>query len=95
MPSLGGCFSIAAPIAIAGMETASYVNTEKFLTDHIASAVTDEDCSAGNFEKSGGYCADADEVSPVASTHYCYRTLGSISCYTTPDPFGDGAQLVE
>ena len=92
--SLANCAGLAAPIVAAGMETASYVNTEKFALDHVLSIVSGKECSAGNVPDGESYCLD-DPVQAAAPVHYCYRTLGAITCYTEPDPYGDGAQLVE
>jgi len=96
---LGGCFGMSAPVLLAGADIASQVNTGKGLHDHVASAAMGEDCSTGRyFEDHGQYCVDPDAAVEIAAARpplYCYRSLAAVTCYDSPDPYANGAHLVE
>lgn len=82
--------------AMAGLSVVSYVETDKFLTDHLVSKMTGRDCAAANAIESGRMCKDRDTGVHVAEAPvYCYRTLGEITCYSTPDPYRSGVQTVQ
>jgi hypothetical protein len=91
--ALGGCSGTAA-IAMAGISAVSFAATEKFPTDHVASWVTGEDCSALEAERTGQYCRTEAEVAAAEAAArpgavpavYCYRTIGEITCQSEPDP---------
>ena len=99
--ALGGCSGTAA-IAMAGISATSFAMTDKFPTDHVASWVTGEDCSALQAEQTGEYCrtpeeiaaAEAAEKPGVAPAVYCYRTIGEIDCQSEPDPTAE-SRLVQ
>ena len=104
---LAGCDSTGA-LVVAGASIVSIVNTEKTLTDHAVSFITDEDCSLMHSANGEPYCQDPEEAArkeaQVAADRkaealltdptYCYRTLGAISCYREPDPLASGYALV-
>lgn len=89
---LAGCSGTAAVVA-GGASLATFINTDKFVTDHVASAATGMDCSSLNVTtKQGAYCKayqDPKAAALAAEQNYpfCYRTLGAITCYDQPDPF--------
>lgn len=74
-------------------EVVSLVATGKTATDHIVSMGTGKDCSTIRAKDEGQYCVSKNP--PIQRPDvYCYRTLGQVSCYREPDPYGDGAQAV-
>ncbi|MGH6954280.1 MAG: hypothetical protein ACREGL_08870 [Alphaproteobacteria bacterium] len=96
---LGGCFGMSATVLLAGADLASQVNTGKGLHDHVASAAMSEDCSTGRYlEDHGQYCVDPDAAAELAAARpalYCYPSLGAVTCYDSPDPYANGARLIE
>jgi hypothetical protein len=74
-------------------EVVSLVATGKTASDHIVSLSTGKDCSTIRAKDEGQYCVSKNP--PIQRPDvYCYRTLGQVSCYREPDPYGDGAQAV-
>jgi hypothetical protein len=79
---------------MAGISATSFAMTDKFPTDHVASWVTGEDCSALQAEQTGQYCrteaevaaAEAAAMPGAAPAIYCYRTIGESYCQNEPDP---------
>ena len=104
---LTGCDTTGA-LVVAGASIISVVNTEKTLTDHAVSFITDEDCSLMHSANGEPYCQDPEDIarkeaqlaadreaaSVLVDPAYCYRTLGAISCYHEPDPLASGYALV-
>ncbi|MBF0268379.1 MAG: hypothetical protein HQL44_07285 [Alphaproteobacteria bacterium] len=75
------------------VEVVSLVATGKTATDHVASLATGKDCSTIRAKDEGQFCVSRNP--PIQRPDvYCYRTLGQVSCYREPDPYGDGAQAV-
>lgn len=72
----------APPLALA--EAALIINTDKTLTDHIASMANDMDCSTLRAQKGGHYCMPRYENQPEVPALYCYRTLAAVTCYDRP-----------
>jgi len=75
---------------VAGASLASLIHTDKTLMDHAASYATDEDCSILHAAHNEAYCQayaseGPDALLAMTATHYCYRTLGGVSCYDRPD----------
>ncbi|MBT5414694.1 MAG: hypothetical protein HOH66_02625 [Rhodospirillaceae bacterium] len=90
--ALQGC--VAGSVALTGAEMASNITSDKTLVDHAASLVTGMDCSSIHSANGYSYCNDSDEENAAAPT-YCYRSLGAVTCYDRPDPYGDNATAVE
>ena len=93
--SLSGCAALAvAPAAAvyAGVEGISLNHTDKLMSDHVASAVTGQDCSFLKYKDTGNYCRSAAEIAAEDARSnrdlagYCYQTRGIVTCYDTPDP---------
>ena len=81
-------------VAIVGASLASFIHTDKFPTDYIGELATGKECntlSALKFRTP--FCQDPVQV--FQRPLYCYRSLGSIECYATPDPYGTGARRVQ
>ena len=95
MASLSGCAALAvAPAAAvyAGVEGISLNHTDKLMSDHVASAVTGQDCSFLKYKDTGNYCRSAAEIAAQEAIErrdlsaYCYRRRVGVACYDTPDP---------
>ena len=95
---LSGCVLTTAPgMALASIT--SVVTTDKTFGDHAVSLATGDDCSTVAYSQGRKYCVDDSQALTAADTaiygpsgHYgeigpfCYRTLGSVTCYNHPDP---------
>ncbi|MGB8275846.1 MAG: hypothetical protein WCF16_11350 [Alphaproteobacteria bacterium] len=80
-----------------GASAISYIETDKGITDHVMSNMMHKDCAANRLFKEGKMCRDDDSATLVAQQApvYCYRTLGEISCYASPDPYGARSEMVQ
>jgi hypothetical protein len=99
--SLSGCSGLgaSADTAVMGggtvaplmaLDGATVIMTDKTISDHLISIASGKNCSTVRTELGMHYCEE-DEPKGEAAV-YCYRTLGSISCFDRPQ---DGATLVE
>ena len=95
LANLTGCAALAATPAIAvyaGVEGIALNQTGKLASDHVVSAITGEDCSFLRYKDTGNYCRSAAEIAAAEAiarrdlSGYCYRRLGLVTCYSTPDP---------
>ena len=81
-------------VAIVGAGIASFIHTDRFPTDYIGELATGKQCDTLSALKFGTpFCHDPVQV--FQRPLYCYRSLGSIECYATPDPYGTGARRVQ
>ena len=83
------CDPATATVVLVGSSAASLAHTKKTIPDHIASWATGDDCSLVRYtEADGPYCLaeDAPAQADGEGGFTCYRTLGSIDCYSEPDP---------
>ncbi len=86
---LTACGGEVGMILIGGsMTSLSY--TKKTLLDHAISKYTEKNCSILNTARNQEYCqapglSEREKVAYMASTMYCYRTLGGVNCYDRPD----------
>jgi hypothetical protein len=94
LPVLGGCAGLSLAGVAATAEVASVVNTDRTLTDHVASNLTGQDCSTVKINTRGQYCVDPNAIPPAPPPVYCYRSLGDITCFNEPNPYADGAVQV-
>ncbi len=93
---LSGCGTSEALMASASIAT--FVQTDKTMTDHVVSYIYGEDCSVLYTEDGGDYCRDetygqADDK--VVQQSYCYRTIGGIDCYVQEDPKASEDQAIK
>jgi len=75
---------------IVGASLISLMETDKTLSDHMMSQFMNKDCSTKRLLDGGQkMCLDENGMTTVAQAvpTYCYRTLGKITCYTTPNPY--------
>ncbi len=94
---LVACDPATATMVIVGSSAASLAHTDKTLPDHVATWVTGEDCSLLRYsEEDGPYCQPEAQVemNPAETQVVCYRTLGAIDCYDTPDPKASSFTMV-
>lgn len=92
---LSGCESVATPLLALGGATATTINTNKLPTDHIADYFTGQDCNSVRQSKDGGPLCRPYELGVIEEPRYCYKSLGTITCYTEPDPYRDGRYYVQ
>jgi hypothetical protein len=92
---LSGCTAIAltpAAAVYAGVEGVALNQTGKLASDHVASAITGQDCSFLRYKDTGNYCRSAAEIAAQEAiarrdlSGYCYRRRGLVTCSETPDP---------
>ncbi|WP_339778638.1 hypothetical protein [uncultured Thalassospira sp.] len=74
------------------LDVVSIINTDKTIVDHIVSASTGRDCSTVRSSMGEPYCKTDPIPEPPL---YCYRTLASVTCYATPDPYNTGKRTVD
>lgn len=94
--ALAAC-SPAGTAALAGLSALSFLETDKFLSDHVISQATGKDCSTLHALEEGSFCKD-EEITVAEAAQapsYCYRTLGEITCYDGPNPHDPRSQLVQ
>lgn len=75
---------LAACASWAVVDGLAIIGTDKTLEDHVVSFSSGKNCSIVRTERGLTYCEE-DQVVPVAPI-FCYRTLGSVTCYDRPDP---------
>ncbi|MGB1025987.1 MAG: hypothetical protein ACPGYL_05475, partial [Rhodospirillaceae bacterium] len=68
--------------------------TDKTIIDHGASLITGKDCSTVRATDGGYYCEERLPDNTIVETRlYCYRSLGSIECYDSPQPYRENARV--
>ncbi len=92
---LASVLAVSAAVAacsnqMIALDAGSVMTTDKTLADHVVSWASGKDCSSVRWELGRTYCKE-DEPRPVAHV-YCYRTLGDVTCYDRPDPYGNQEQ---
>ncbi len=77
---------------VAQIQGAFVVGTDKTIEDHLISYTSGKDCSSIRKEKGLTYCVeDEPKITPNV---YCYKTLGSVTCYDRPNPLGGRQQKI-
>ena len=66
-----------------GATFVSVIQSEETMTDKALSWALDKNCSIFQIARGEQYC---QKSGPDIPEQYCYRTLGSITCYAEPDP---------
>jgi len=91
---LASCGTESAYLLGAGL--ANFVYTDQVPTDYVAQYASGKQCSLLKAIQDGGpLCRDSFTREIVEKPIYCYRTLGLPTCYSTPDPYGTGAQKIQ
>ena len=96
-----GILALGLALAACGTETlavasmATIINTDKLPSDYIAELTTGQDCNTIRASRDGGQvCRDPNAGQVYERPVYCYRTLGQITCYDKPEPYGASTRAV-
>ena len=92
---LSGCFDSGGihssliglkPIPMwMNVEVVSLATTKKTVMDHVATAMTGQDCSTPRAERgAGAYCVNWPDPPAPPPEEYCYATLARATCYAQP-----------
>ncbi len=79
-------------VLVGGVATAtSFAYTDKAPSEHVADMVTGLDCGVIHLEQGKKYCIDPEAEAELARERmapplYCYKTIGKVECFATPDP---------
>ena len=91
---LSACSGVSAYMAnfpaMMGIEGVTAAGTGKTIGDHMASFATGKNCSTVRKNTGRHYCEEDEMAMPRQI--YCYYTLGDVSCYAEPRPYG-GSQV--
>jgi hypothetical protein len=85
-------FALAACQTFFVAEGASVFASGKTASDHVVSLLSGKNCSVVRTERGLSYCIE-DQVF-IESRVFCYKTLGSVTCYNRPDPRRSTDQLM-
>jgi hypothetical protein len=91
LSACGPVMSTGVP-GLAQVDILTVMGTDKTVVDHVVSYSSGKNCSAVRLEKGQHYCEE-DEPR-IQQNIYCYNTLGSVTCYTKPDPYDGRHQKV-
>ena len=77
-------------VMVVGASMATLIHADKTVIDLAVSNYTEQNCSILHTARNEEYCqapelSEREKVAYMASTMYCYRTLGGVSCYDRPD----------
>lgn len=92
--ALAACGS--SSFLVLSSSVANFIQTDKMPTDYVAEWASGKECRALVAMKDGGpLCRKSfDPPRVYEKPVYCYRTLGSITCYDEPDPYRTSTQRV-
>lgn len=79
--------AVTVGTGLVALDIFSVVNSQKTLDDQVISLVSGKDCSTLRASHGGAYCEVRPDVRPlptVAQATYCYKSIGSVSCYGEP-----------
>ncbi|MEQ8666161.1 MAG: hypothetical protein RIC16_10570 [Rhodospirillales bacterium] len=84
--ALATCFAatLAGCETFAVAEGVSTVASGKTFSDHVVSFTSGKDCSTVRTEQGLTYCVE-DMPKVNQERIYCYRSLGDVVCYNSPD----------
>lgn len=74
--------------ALAAIDVATLIVTDKLMVDHIVSFVRQEDCSAVRASQGDTYCRPFRLAYTPPPEPFCYRSLATVNCFTEPNPYG-------
>ena len=87
--TLSACESMLVTPATALMASGAVViNTDRTPGDHLASYITGLDCDTIRASQDKGPHCRPPHEEIIEPPVYCYRTLGTIDCFRSPDPYG-------
>ena len=84
--ALPGCESLAL------IEGATAVTTGERFSDRVISLSSGKTCSTKRTAQGLTYCEEDEAVAPQST--YCYRSLGSVTCYERQPDFGASQQQI-
>jgi len=66
---------------------ANFVYTDRVPTDYVAEIASEQECNLlKSLKDEGPLCRESFDRVVYERPHYCYRTLGEITCYERRDP---------
>lgn len=74
--------------ALAAVELATLIVTDKTMVDHIVSYFLEEDCSSVRASLGDTYCRPIRLAYTPPPEPFCYRSLADVSCFSQPNPYG-------
>ena len=77
-------------LAIDGL---AVVTSGKTISDHIVSYGLEKNCSTIRRQTGQNYCEEDDFTTPEEI--YCYKSLGSVDCFESPQPYGQKTQTID
>ena len=88
--ALSGCFA-GPSVVMTGISVATFIHTDKTPIDHAMSHATEQDCATLHTVKKEPYCQSLpmdprERLAEMSTALHCYRTLGTVTCYTQRDP---------
>jgi hypothetical protein len=93
---IGGCsLATNAPVNMHGMmavDGMTVATTGKTISDHFVSYTTGKNCSTVRRQIGQNFCEEDDLSEPEEI--YCYKSLGDVNCFATPQPFGQGNKTI-
>ncbi|WP_147300906.1 hypothetical protein [Aestuariispira insulae] len=93
--SISAC-GVDQPFGLAATATTGFIMEDKLPTDYVAEAITGKDCSyIRRLDDGGPLCRSQDYGQVIEQPIYCYKSLGNVSCYRKPNPYGDGVLPVQ
>ncbi len=89
--ALSGCTGTEMVVVGAVATATSFAYTDKAPNEHVADLVTGLDCGVIHVENGRDYCIDPEADAELARQRmaaplYCYKTIGKVECFATPDP---------
>ncbi len=87
---------VAGSFYMISAQLASFIQSDKLPFDYLAEFASGKECRSIAAMRDGGpLCRDSfDEPRIYEKPIYCYRTIGTITCYSEPDPYKTNAEPV-
>lgn len=78
-------FFSACTTQFLATDVVSTMATDKTVSDHVISVLSNKDCSSVRQELGLTYCKEDDPRLQKQPKTYCYRELGKVTCYEQAD----------
>lgn len=79
-----GCHALPEPGHVPGYVGLGYIGTDRTPLDRLSGWVSGQDCSSARAARGGHWCQPVYENRPEADDLYCYRSIGTADCYSSP-----------
>jgi len=79
--------------ALFAADVATLMVTDKTMVDHIVSYFRGEDCSSVRASQGDYYCRPIQLAYTPPPEPFCYRSLASVSCFSSPNPYGTDTRM--